>query len=344
MWYEFFVDNKVLPDRLLRYFIRIALNKYYKKIQDHSESEILQIQKNFRQMSKNSEMTIHANLANSQHYELPTIFFEKILSSHMKYSGSEWDDFQTNIETSDSHTLDLYTKRADINNNHSILELGSGWGSLCLYIAKKFPNSFITTVTNSNSQQEFIQSKAFSMHLNNLNVVKSDISKFSPNQKFDRIISIEMFEHTRNTQLLLQNIDQWLLDDGKLFIQVFSHQKFPQFFDDFDNSWMSKNFFTGGMMPYKNFYTDIQKNLKAINSWEIDGIHYQKTLDSWLSNLDINKKEIYQNLSHEFPLSKSKILTNRFRVFLLICSELFGYNSGKEWVVMNHLFEKETSK
>lgn len=344
MWYEFFVDNRVLPDRLLRSFIRIALNKYSKKIRKHSESEIHQIQHNFQEMSRNGEITIHANLANSQHYELPTSFFEKILSSHMKYSGSQWNNFQANIETSDSQTLDLYTKRAEINNNHSILELGSGWGSLCLYIAEKFPNSFITSVTNSNSQQQYIQSKASSMNLKNLTVIKSDISKFSTDQKFDRILSIEMFEHTRNTKLLMQNIEKWLVDDGKLFIQVFSHQKYPQFFDDFNNSWMSKNFFTGGMMPYKKFYTDIQENLNTVNSWEIDGIHYQKTLDSWLSNLDINKKEIYQNLSNECKYPNPKTLTNRFRVFLLICSELFGYNCGKEWVVMNHLFKKETSK
>ncbi|MBR49348.1 MAG: SAM-dependent methyltransferase [Chloroflexi bacterium] len=344
MWYEIFVDNRIFPERVMRSFIRIALKKYLKKIQSLSESEIKQIQYNFQKTANNSEITIHANLANSQHYELPTSFFEKILSSHMKYSGSEWKNFQSNLETSDSETLDLYSKRAEISNNHSILELGSGWGSLCLYLAKKFPASFITTVTNSNSQKKFIEAKASSMNLNNLNVIKADISEFSTNEKFDRIVSIEMFEHTRNTKLLLQNIEQWLEDDGKLFIQVFSHQKYPQFFDDFSNSWMSKNFFTGGMMPYKNFYGDIQKKLKIVQSWEIEGIYYQKTLDSWLNNLEINKREISKQLSYELKPQNSKILTNRFRMFLLICSELFGFNSGKEWVVMNHLFEKEATQ
>ena len=344
MWYEFFVDNRIFPERVMRSFIRIALKKYLKKIQSLSESEIKQIQSNFQKTANNSEITIHANLANSQHYELPTSFFEKILSSHMKYSGSEWKNFQSNLETSDSETLDLYAQRAEITNNHSILELGSGWGSLCIYLAKKFPASFITTVTNSNSQKKFIEAKASSMNLNNLNVIKADISEFSTNEKFDRIVSIEMFEHTRNTKLLLQNIEDWLEDDGKLFIQVFSHQKYPQFFDDFSNSWMSKNFFTGGMMPYKNFYGDIQKKLKIVQSWEIEGIYYQKTLDSWLNNLEINKREISKQLSYELQPQNSKILTNRFRMFLLICSELFGFNSGKEWVVMNHLFEKEATQ
>ena len=344
MWYEIFVDNRIFPERVMRSFIRIALKKYFKKIQSLSESEIKQIQYNFQKTANNSEITIHANLANSQHYELPTSFFEKILSSHMKYSGSECKNFQSNLETSDSETLDLYSKRAEISNNHSILELGSGWGSLCLYLAKKFPASFITTVTNSNSQKKFIEAKASSMNLNNLNVIKADISEFSTNEKFDRIVSIEMFEHTRNTKLLLQNIEEWLEDDGKLFIQVFSHQKYPQFFDDFSNSWMSKNFFTGGMVPYKNFYGDIQKKLKIVQSWEIEGIYYQKTLDSWLNNLEINKREISKQLSYELKPQNSKILTNRFRMFLLICSELFGFNSGKEWVVMNHLFEKEATQ
>ena len=344
MWYEIFVDNRIFPERVMRSFIRIALKKYLKKIQSLSESEIKQIQYNFQKTANNSEITIHANLANSQHYELPTSFFEKILSSHMKYSGSEWKNFQSNLETSDSETLDLYAQRAEITNNHSILELGSGWGSLCIYLAKKFPASFITTVTNSNSQKKFIEAKASSMNLNNLNVIKADISEFSTNEKFDRIVSIEMFEHTRNTKLLLQNIEQWLEDEGKLFIQVFSHQKYPQFFDDFSNSWMSKNFFTGGMMPYKNFYGDIQKKLKIVQSWEIEGIYYQKTLDSWLNNLEINKREISKQLSYELKPQNSKILTNRFRMFLLICSELFGFNSGKEWVVMNHLFEKEATQ
>ena len=195
MWYEFFVDNRIFPERVMRSFIRIALKKYFKKIQSLSESEIKQIQYNFQKTANNSEITIHANLANSQHYELPTSFFEKILSSHMKYSGSEWKNFQSNLETSDSETLDLYAQRAEITNNHSILELGSGWGSLCIYLAKKFPASFITTVTNSNSQKKFIEAKASSMNLNNLNVIKTDISEFSTNEKFDRIVSIEMFEH-----------------------------------------------------------------------------------------------------------------------------------------------------
>ena len=146
MWYEFFVDNRIFPERVMRSFIRIALIKYFKKIQSLSESEIKQIQYNFQKTANNSEITIHANLANSQHYELPTSFFEKILSSHMKYSGSEWKNFQSNLETSDSETLDLYAQRAEITNNHSILELGSGWGSLCIYLAKKFPASFILSL------------------------------------------------------------------------------------------------------------------------------------------------------------------------------------------------------
>lgn len=327
------IESGILPDWALRYAVRIGLKRYSNRIKRLDPRQILQVQSSFLKKSLSGSIALSAAEANVQHYEVPVIFFEHVLGRTMKYSGSYWQREGDDIEVADNETLDNYIDKASIENGHSILDLGAGWGSLAIKMADRYRNSEVKALTNSSIQKNFIDQRAKELGLVNIKVIKSDINDFKTHDRFDRITSIEMFEHLRNPKMVIGKINEWLDDEGKLFIQVFSHRSFPQFFDNAQTSWMSRHFFTNGMMPYKNFYNDLQIPLQLDSTWTISGIHYHKTLEFWLSNLHKNKKKILSDYNDDSYLS-------RYRLFLIFCSELFRFNEGKDWFVAQHLFSK----
>ena len=343
MWFDTLIDKGLIPNNALRFFVRKGLNRYTNRINKLSLPELKNIQKKFIDKLLEYPITINTLDANEQHYEVPPLFFETILSNHMKYSGSIWDSDHDDLESSDESTLEIYCARANIKDGDRILELGSGWGSLSLYLAIKFPNCEITTVTNSQSQHDWIKNKTARLNVNNIDVIKSDIAIFETTKKYNRILSIEMFEHLRNPKLLLDKIENWLTDNGLLFIQVFSHNNFPQFFDNTNKSWMSRYFFTGGMMPYLGLYHDVKPNMTLKSQWEVSGINYSNTLEAWLNKLCIKESFIKAYFKKNLPASNLIAATryiNRYKLFLIFCSELFKYNNGSEWYVVNYLFSK----
>ena len=304
-----------------------------------NQQQILDIQQTFCQECSSGPIAINTKDANRQHYEVPLDFFTHVLSKNMKYSGSIWQK-QMSLEDSDKTTLDCYIDRARMYDGHEVLELGAGWGALSLHIAEKYKNTNVTTVTNSHTQKRYINNKIRDMKLTNITVIQSDINDFSTNGHFDTIFSIEMFEHLRNQRALLNKIRRWLQPDGKLFIQVFSHNKYPQFFDNPRSSWMARHFFTGGMMPYAGFFSDICDSLETERQWVISGTHYHNTLESWLRKFDDNNNQLLSSLQVSWPKTQAKIYINRYRMFLLICSEMFRFNKGQDWHTMHYLFQK----
>ena len=304
-----------------------------------NQQQILNIQQTFRQECSSGPIAINTNEANQQHYEVPLEFFTHILSQHMKYSGSIWQK-PMSLEYSDEATLDCYIDRAQMCDGNNVLELGAGWGALSLHIAQNYKKTKVTTVTNSNIQKRYINNKIAEMNLTNITVVQSDINNYSTDSYFDTIFSIEMFEHLRNPRALLNKIRGWLHPNGKLFIQVFSHNKYPQFFDNPRSSWMARHFFTGGMMPYAGFFSDICDSLETERQWVISGTHYHKTLENWLHKLDCNNNQLLSSLQTSWPKTQSQIYINRYRMFLLICSEMFRFNKGQDWHTMHYLFQK----
>ena len=341
MWYEKLVDRGMVPDWALRKLIRLMLTKYSKKADKLDHSELGNLKRAFRSKCEDSRIALNVVDANLQHYELPTPFWRLILSSSMKYSGSIWTPGNKNLNDSDKQMLELYENRASISGGQSILDLGAGWGSLSLEIAQKYKDSMITSLTNSASQKEYIQQKATKEKMGNLRVVKTDISEYRPEVRFDRIVSIEMFEHIRNPAKLMNRIAEWLNPGGTLFIQVFSHKYLPHHFDDVENSWMAKSFFTGGLMPYDGFYNELCADLDLKNIWTISGLNYHQTLERWLENLDNNRQEITEQLRTTHTQSNAPVDINRYRLFLIICSELFRFNQGRSWHLMQYLFESK---
>jgi len=278
--------------------------------------------------------------ANEQHYELPAEFFVGVLGPHRKYSCCHWGPETRSLVDAERSALAITCQRAEIADGQEILELGCGWGSLSLWMAKHFPNSRITAVSNSGTQRKFIENLAARESISNLRVITADMNEFSPQGRYDRVVSVEMFEHMRNYEALLARIGRWLEHDGKLFIHIFSHRRFTYAFEPAgDDDWMARHFFTGGMMPGDDLPARFQRDLRLARQWRWSGTHYEKTANAWLMNLDRRRDELLPVLAAVYGPGDAIRWFHRWRIFFLACAELFGYASGEEWGVSHYLFE-----
>ena len=280
-------------------------------------------------------------LANAQHYEVPAEFFHLSLGAQRKYSSCFWMPETKDLDEAEILALNQTCDHADIKDGQSILELGCGWGSLSLWMATHYPNAQITGVSNSNSQREYIMHLAKSMGVTNLNILTADMNVFEAPSTYDRVVSVEMFEHMRNWQVLYGKVASWLKPNGKFFKHIFVHRNTPYLFEaEYDDDWMSRFFFSGGMMPSDDLPLHFQDNLKLAQRWRWDGTHYEKTANAWLQNMDANAELITPILVQTYGAKDAEMWRNRWRMFYMACAELFGYNNGQQWWVTHYLFEK----
>ena len=276
--------------------------------------------------------------ANEQHYEVPPEFFKYVLGTNLKYSCSLFNDVDS-LDDAEESMLKLYMDRADIKDGHEVLDLGCGWGSFSLYVAERYPNINITSVSNSSDQIAYIKNEAHKKDLLNIKVFRMDVNNLELNKQFDRIVSIEMFEHLRNYKLILNSLNHALKPDGKLFIHIFCHKKLTYLYEMKNNlDWMTKYFFQGGIMPSKDIFQYFEGELEIINQWDINGNHYSKTCKAWLNNHYKNKKKILDIFEKHYY--EPKIWFNRWRIFFLSCEAFFALNNGKEYFVGHYLFKK----
>ncbi len=334
-----------LPDSAIRFGIRKLCHVRLEELQYQTLDEKIEKAEAYKTSLINSPLAVHTSEANEQHYEVPSTFFTHVLGKNLKYSSCFWDKDTTSLDQAEENALRISTERAEIKDGMRILELGCGWGSLTLYMAKKYPNSQIVAISNSSSQKAFIDSKAKERNLKNVLVLTRDISKLETLaqefESFDRVVSIEMFEHFKNYQLLLKKISDVLTPEGKLFIHIFTHKEFSYPFEtEGEDNWMGKYFFTGGQMPSHYLLHQFQKDLFLEKEWAWSGIHYQKTSDAWLENMDKNVDAIQSTLKATYG-NDHVLWFNRWRVFFMACAELFGYKKGNEWGVSHYLFSKK---
>ncbi|MSU72407.1 MAG: class I SAM-dependent methyltransferase [Opitutus sp.] len=280
--------------------------------------------------------------ANEQHYEVPTRFYQLCLGRNLKYSGCLYPTGRESLDEAEDAMLALYAERARLADGQHILELGCGWGSLALYNAKKFPAAQITAISNSRTQKEYIDAEARKRGLTNLRIVTADINGFDIEPgRFDRVVSVEMFEHLKNYQRLFANIARWLKPGGLLFTHIFSHSRFSyHFVAQGPTDWMSRHFFTGGQMPAHDLLPHFQDDLKLVSEWKVDGTHYQKTAEHWLQNMDRHRAEIMPLFAQTYGPEQATKWWAYWRVFYLSCAELWGYRGGEEWLVSHYLFRK----
>ena len=338
MWFNFFISRGLIPDSLLRRGVR---NQGRQRLQMMKNTDLKQEYLTFLRQASSGKIAVHTDDANNQHYEVDSEFFQYCLGKNLKYSSCYWNDDTSSLDEAEDIMLDLYCKRAKIEDGMTILDVGCGWGSLSLYLAQKYPKSKITGVSNSNSQRKFIEKLGYERNLHNLNIVTKDINSFDTNKKFDRIISIEMFEHTKNSKILMDSINKWLSPDGLFFMHVFAHKYNPYYFDtEQKNAWMAKYFFTGGMMPNHDLFKDLESDLNYQKSWMLSGTHYEKTSNAWLEKMDSNKTKILELFRRNNSNSVAKKKFYFWRLFFIACAEIFGYNGGSEWIISHHLFKK----
>src|SRR5882762_5631107 len=274
--------------------------------------------------------------ANAQHYEVPAAFFAYVLGPNRKYSSCFYKEPASTLQEAEEEALRQTIEHADLADGQSILELGCGWGSLSLSMARQFPDSQLIAVSNSNSQREYIESQAAKRGLKNLRVVTSDMNVFDPNRQFDRIVSVEMFEHMMNWRELMVRVKSWLKPDGRFFMHIFTHRAGAYLFDRADGEdWIAQHFFIGGVMPSHHLIRQYSDLFEVEKEWRWSGTHYQRTALDWLGNFDFNRDEI-EGILREVYGNDTALWMRRWRWFFLATAGLFGYADGSEWGVSHY--------
>jgi cyclopropane-fatty-acyl-phospholipid synthase len=296
----------------------------------------------FLETLRRSPIAIHTADANDQHYELPPAFFQEVLGRHLKYSSAYWPPDAGSLDEAEAAMLTLTCARAEFQDGQRILELGCGWGSLTLWMAERYPSAQVTAVSNSAPQREFILARARERGLGNLQVLTADMNVFAPPARdYDRVVSVEMFEHMRNYEELLKRIASWLAPGGKLFVHIFTHRDHAYPFEArHATDWMARNFFTGGVMPSDHTLLYFQRDLQVQCHWRVNGRHYEATANTWLQRLDAGKAAVLALFRDAYGAEEAPRRFVQWRVFFMACAELFGSGAGERWFVSHYLFTR----
>jgi cyclopropane-fatty-acyl-phospholipid synthase len=335
------LEKDLLPDALIRFGIRQRLAKTLRD----KRSPLVEVRQEALNAHiaglKQSPLAIATAEANEQHYEVPTRFFQLCLGKHLKYSSGWWDEKAQTLDDSEAAMLKLTCERADLRDGQRILEMGCGWGSLSLWMAAHYPNSQITSVSNSRTQKEFIDAEAAKHGLKNLTIRTANMITYEGEGRavFDRAVSVEMFEHMKNYQELLRRVSTWLKPGGKLFVHIFTHKDIAYHYEAQNaGDWMARYFFTGGQMPSHDLLLHFADNLTIEKQWAVSGQHYEKTSNAWLAKMDSNKEAILPLLRETYGEGNVTKWWAYWRIFYMACAELWGYDGGNEWHVSHYRF------
>ena len=340
------VERGLVPDFLVRRGIKKLCEQ---RLQDQADTfgqggdaELESGLTRWLQHMRSAEVAPLPEKANEQHYEVPPAFFQLALGPRLKYSSCWFEGDSHDLGHAEDAMLALTCERARLANGQQILELGCGWGSLTLWMAEAYPAATITAVSNSAHQRKFIETRAKKRGLDNIRVLTRDMNVFQPREAapeggFDRVVTVEMFEHMRNWEDLLGRVRSALSDDGLMFAHVFAHNKYAYAFEVQDDSdWMSKYFFSGGQMPSDDQFTRVDAPFAREDHWVVDGTHYALTAEAWLRNVDEKREACLAALRPTYGKDTAMWL-RRWRVFFMACAELFNYRAGQEWWVTHEL-------
>jgi cyclopropane-fatty-acyl-phospholipid synthase len=336
-------ESAIAPDHLIRAGIRTLIRKRLRDERRDGIEARRERQHAFVAFLKQSPIAVETRAANEQHYEVPPEFFLHALGKRLKYSCCYYPAGNESLDEAEEHMLTLTCERAQLQDGMDILELGCGWGSLTIWMAEHYPTARITAVSNSRPQREFILRRCRERGLGNVVVVTADMNHFTTNLLFDRILSVEMFEHMRNYDLLLRSIASWMKPQARLFVHIFCHREYAYAFEtEGADNWMGRNFFTGGIMPSYDLLLSFQDEVTIVDRWRLSGKHYQRTAEQWLDNMDRRRGQILPVLEAAYGKKDAALWFQRWRIFFMACAELWGFRGGEEWLVAHYLFKKCT--
>ncbi|KAI4150538.1 MAG: hypothetical protein LQ340_004014 [Diploschistes diacapsis] len=336
--YDWILDSGYLPSALIRTGIRYQLRQRLASIASTSASAALAGKMRFVHVLRSRPIAVETAAANEQHYEVGTGVLRACLGPRMKYSCCLYPKGSETLGQAEMEMLDLYVERAGLRDGMRVLDLGCGWGSASLYLAEVFPRSRITAFSNSRSQKAYIDARAEEKGLTNLEVITGDVVDYDfERESFDRVVSIELFEHMKNYELLMAKVARALKPGGKLFVHIFATTSAPYHFED---GWMTKYFFTGGTMPSADLLLYFQRDLKIVEQWWVNGRHYARTCEDWLEKMNHSRKEIWPHLQETYGKADAQTWFYRWQIFYMACAELFAFEGGDTWGVSHYLFEK----
>ncbi len=341
MWIYKLLETDLLPEWLIRVGIRNMLRQ--KKASETAPDWEAQQRRlmDFVRELKASPVAIETDAANQQHYEVPSEFFKYALGPRMKYSCAWWNPDTRTLADAEENMLRLTCERAQLQDGQTVLELGCGWGSLSLWMAEQYPKSRIVVVSNSRTQKAWIDSQARAKNFDNLEVITANMLHFDTDRQFERVVSVEMFEHLKNYETMLSRVGRWLNPNGKLFVHIFTHPVFAYHYEDKDGTdWLTRHFFSGGTMPSNDLLLYFQKDVSIVEHWVVSGQHYEKTSNAWLQNMLTHRAAIEPILAQTYGAENVRQWWVYWKVFFLACAELWGYRQGQEWFVSHYLFEK----
>jgi cyclopropane-fatty-acyl-phospholipid synthase len=325
-------ERAPLPDAALKFGVgALVENARRKLIKEPAHMEAA-----FARAMVGHPIAENTDAANAQHYELPEAFFGLVLGPRRKYSSCLYNSPFTSLADAEDAALSQTCLHADLKDGQNILELGCGWGSLSLWMAETLPHAKITSVSNSQSQRAYIEGQAAARGISNLRVITADMNDFSTSDSFDRVVSVEMFEHMSNWRTLLERVRLWLRPEGRLFIHIFTHRSTPYRFDHQDEAdWIGRYFFTGGIMPSHGLISHFPDLFRLESDWVWNGQHYQRTALGWLANFDAHDAEIMTILKRVYG-ADADLWRKRWRLFFLATAGLFGARGGEEWAVSHY--------